>query len=388
MSAAAQQPLPEPTSLGPYTLRSVVASDLTTTTYRALDDAGDTVALRVVSDAAAAHPRAVKGFLHVNRRVAGVAHPHLLSVVDHGTAGGTPYAATTWRDGLSLGDLLQEAAPLYVTDTLRLGGQLAEALDALHDNGIVHGTVGLPSVWIRRRPGSRMAPSAAVTGFGTSHLLGPLLHGVEDDAAAPDLLFVAPEQLQGQPAGPASDQYALACILYTALTATTPYRGDTNNDVFGAHLFGEARPITELQEHLDDRWDAFFARALSKDPEERFDNCRTLMLEAGRCGRRPRPAQPVSSPRPVAVAAAEDVAEFEPAPRRTLRIVLIAMLLAVLGLLAALAFGVIGAPGAADASALACAVPAALSLSGDGGRPVSVARRSPRPSRDRRRRSP
>jgi serine/threonine protein kinase len=307
----------------------------------------------------AAHRRAVKGYLHVNRRVAAVAHPHVLTVVDLGTVGSTPYAATAWRDGLSLGDLLQEAAPLDIDDTLRLGGQLAEALDAIHDAGIVHGTVGLPSVWIRRRPGSRVPPSAAVTGFGTSHLLGPVLHGVEDDTAAPDLLFVAPEQLQGQPAGPASDQYALACILYTALTATTPYRGDTNNDLFGAHLFGEAPPITELREHLDDRWDTFFARAFSKDPEERFDNCRTLLLEAGRCGR--RRTTPAASPRPVSVAAAGDVAEFEPAPRRTLRLVLILLLLAVLGLLAALELGVVDALGdTADAGALTASASAAV----------------------------
>ncbi|HEX6257370.1 MAG TPA: serine/threonine-protein kinase [Euzebyales bacterium] len=349
MSAVPQQPLPEPTSLGTYTLQSVVGSDLTTTTYRAIDDVGTPVALRVVDDAVAGHARAVKGFLHVNRRVSAVAHPHLLTVVDQGTVGGTPYAATTWRDGVSLGDLLLEAAPLDIDDALRLGGQLAEALDAIHHHGIVHGTVGLPSVWIRRRPGSRVPPSAAVTGFGTSHLLGPVLQGVEDDPAAPDLLFVAPEQLQGQPAGPASDQYALACILYTALTATTPYQGETNNDLFGAHLFGQARPITELRQDLDDRWDALFARALSKDPEERYDNCRTLLLEAGRCGRR-RPAREVSSARPVAVSAADDVAEFEPAPRRTLRIVLIVLLLVVLGLLAALELDVIGSPDAAASS--------------------------------------
>jgi serine/threonine protein kinase len=362
VSAAAQQPVPEPTSFGAYTLRSVVGTDLTTTTYRAVDDAGAPVALRVVDDAVAAHPRAVKGFLHVNHRVADVAHPYLLTVVDRGTVAGVPYAATTWRDGLSLGDLFLEAAPLAVDDALRLCGQLAEALDALHGHGIVHGTVGLPSVWIRRRPGSRVPPSAALTSFGTSHLLGPVLHTVEDDEAARDLLFVAPEQLQGQPAGPASDQYALACILYTALTAMTPYRGDTNNDLFGAHLFGEARPVTELVEHLDERWDALFARALSKDPEERFDNCRTLLLEAGRCGRRRPP--PVASPaRPVVVASDADVSEFEPAPRRTLRLVLVVLLLAVLGLLAAVQLGALGDSGGA---ALTSAPVAVLTAPGGG----------------------
>jgi serine/threonine-protein kinase len=321
-------------TFGGYVLHDVVASDMVTTTYRATPEGdrrpGD-VALRLVDDRLAGQSRAAKGFLHVNQRIAEIDHPHVLRVVDLGRHGGAPFAATAWRDGLTLADLLLEAAPLDVADVLRLGGQLAEALDTTHDHGIVHGTVGLATVWIRRRPGSRVPPAAALTAFGTSHLLAPVLPDLDDEAAAVELLFVAPEQLRGEPAGPAADQYALACLLFTALTGTTPFRGATNNDLFGAHLFGEVPAATAARDNLDRGWDDVFATALAKDPDERFDNCRTLLLAAGRCGVR-RPAHEAQPARQAATMPPPTVDEEPSASRRRwpLRVVLVALLLLLL----------------------------------------------------------
>ncbi|HSJ44016.1 MAG TPA: serine/threonine-protein kinase [Euzebyales bacterium] len=323
----------ESSAFGGYLLHDVVASDVVTTTYRATPEGTGRpadVALRLVDDRLAGQSRAVKGFLHVNQRVAEIDHPHVLRVVDLGRHGGAPFTATAWRDGLTLADLLLEAAPLDVPDVLRIGGQLAEALDTIHGSGIVHGTVGLPTVWIRRRPGSRVPPAAALTAFGTSHLLVPILPDLDDEPATVELLFVAPEQLRGEPAGPASDQYALGCLLFTALTGTTPYRGETNNNLFGAHLFGKIPHATAAREDLDPAWDDVFARALAKEPDERYDNCRTLLLAAGRCASR-RPARP-SRPAPPGVTTSPEV-DDEPAGSRSrwpLRIVLIALLLLVL----------------------------------------------------------
>jgi serine/threonine protein kinase len=348
--SAVPEPHDTPT-VGGFVLHEAVASDEVTTTYRATREGGGSagnVALRVVDDRVAGHSRAVKGFLHVNQRVAEIDHPHVLRVVDHGTRGGTTYAATAWREGLTLADLLLESAPLDVADVLRLGGQLAEALDTVHERGIVHGTVGLATVWIRRRPGSRVPPAAALTAFGTSHLLAPVLPELDDAEAAVELLFVAPEQLRGQPAVPASDQYALACVLFTALTGTTPFRGATNNDLFGAHLFGEIPSASAVRGDIDPAWDDVFARALAKDPEERYENCRTLLLEAGRCTRRrPTITSPPSSPSVMPRPPVHDEDLRDDRPRRwPLRVVLIALLLLIL-LVAVTQTGLLGSAGAA-----------------------------------------
>lgn len=310
---------PEPAIFGAYRLGDVVASDLVSVTYRAAPITGSRhgeVALRLVADRVQGNTRAVKGFLHVNQRIAEVDHPHLLRVVEVGTQQ-TPFVATAWREGVLLADLLLEHAPVDVTDALRLCGQVAEALDTAHAKGIVHGTVGLSTVWIKRRPGGRTPPAATLTGFGTSHLLAPVIHEVEDDEADRELLFVAPEQLRGEPAEPAADQYALACVLFTMVTGTTPFRGETNSDVFGAHLFSDPPAASAARPDLEG-WDEVFARALAKDPDDRFDNCRTLMLAAGRAQVRRQP--PRAEPVPV------HVDEEAPRDRRWLRIVLLVLL--------------------------------------------------------------
>jgi serine/threonine protein kinase len=236
-------------------------------------------------------------------------------------------------------------------------------------------------------------PSAALTAFGSSHLLAPVLPALEDAEAAVDMLFIAPEQLRGEPAGPAADQYALACVLFTALTGTTPFRGETNSELFGSHLFTEAPRASAVRDDLDPSWDEVFARGLAKEPDERFENCRTLVLAAGRCAHGARRA-PVTSPRteqrptgeaPVDAGAPSD----DERPwwrRRLLRIVLIVALLAALVVLATM-FGV-GGP--ADAAGLLVLTGSRRPAAADQ-RPrprLAAAPRSVRPQRDPRRRSP
>lgn len=281
-----------PWELDAYQTHDVVLTDLVSTTSRATAArdgdgvrAGQDVALRVVRPRLSSRTRAVRGFLGVNERIAGIDHPHVLRVVDVTVGQGAPMVASVWRDGRALSDLLLESAPLSVREVLRLGGQIAEGLDTVHDHGVVHGTVGPQTVWIKHRPGSRVPPSAALTGFGSTYLLGQILREIDDEPASVDLLFVAPEQLRGETAGPRTDQYALACLLFTALTGTTPFRGPSHHALFGAHLSDEPPSASAVRDDLDAGWDDLFGRALSKDPQHRFDNCRTLLLEAGRCAR-------------------------------------------------------------------------------------------------------
>jgi hypothetical protein len=281
-----------PWELGAYETHDVVLTDLVSTTSRATAArdrdgvrAGQAVALRVVHPRLATRERAVRGFLGVNERVAAIDHPHVLRVVDVTVDHGAPMVASVWRDGRALSDLLLESAPLPAREVLRLGGQVAEGLDTVHEHGVVHGTVGPQTVWVKHRRGSRVPPSAALTGFGSTYLLGQILREIDDEPASVDLLFVAPEQLQGEVAGPRSDQYALACLLYTALTGTTPFRGGSHHSLFAAHLWDDPPLATAARDDLAPAWDDLFRRALAKRPQDRFDNCRTLLLEAGRCTR-------------------------------------------------------------------------------------------------------
>lgn len=272
-------------AFGHHTLHEVAMRDLISSTYRAtsLGPPAQAVAVRVVSSALAATQSEIDGFLRANSRVSTTDHPHVLRVVDVGQDGQHAYVASVWRDGGPLADLLVPRRQLPVWMVVRMAGELAEALDALHANGIVHGTVGMHSVWIKNRRRGQRASNVALTGFGTSQLLGAALHNAGDADAAADLLFVAPEQVRDGRTDAASDQYALGCLLYTMLTGTPPFTAATNKGLFAEHLRAVAPPVSSLHPELDDAWDAVVGRALDKDPAARYADCRTLLREVSRC---------------------------------------------------------------------------------------------------------
>lgn len=275
------------TRFGRYALHQVACRDLVSATYRATATAPPAegmpqqVALRVVSQALAGS-HAVEGFLRANGQVATIDHPHVLRVVDVGRHAEQPYTATVWRDGVPLSELIAGHAPLPAWVVLRLGGQIAEALDMLHASGIVHGTVGPRTVWVKRRRRGQAASSAAVTAFGTNHLLAAALRNAGDADASEDLLCVAPEQLRGDRTAAAADQYALACLMSLALTGVPPFTAQTNKALFREHLSSAPPRLTDHRPDLGTGWDEVFLRALDKDPAARFGNCRTLVREAAR----------------------------------------------------------------------------------------------------------
>jgi len=342
-----------------HALHEVAVRDLVSTTYRATS-IGPTerpvtsqlVALRVIGDGFAGRRDAVDRFLHANGEVSAIDHPHVLRVIEVGRHRSRPYVASVWRDGMPFEHLLATHAPLPVWVVLRLGGQLAEALDTLHGHGIVHGTVGVRSVWIKSRRRGQPSVSAAVTSFGTGHLLGAALRNAGDADAATDVFCAAPEQVRDGRTDPCSDQYALACLLFMALTGAPPFAAPTNKALFRAHASTVPPLISGRRPDLDAAWDEVFRRALDKDPGARFENCRTLMREAGRCAppgdRGPASSSPTTGPAgrvagPVAGVAgpvaqpAGPVAQPKRARRPWLRGALVGLLIAVVAVLVLLA---------------------------------------------------
>lgn len=352
-----------------YELYESVSSDAVSTTLRALRRAGaqtEQVALRMVDADLVSHRRAIDGFLRANQRLSAVDHANVLRVVDLGEHAGQPYVATVWREGTVLADMLAEHAPLPIWVALRMAGQLAEALDAVHECGQVHGTVGLRTVWVKRRRRDQTASSAVLTGFGSGYLLASLLQRPRGRQRVDDVLFVAPEQLRGGSAEPATDQYALACLLYMALTGRPPYDGDTAPDVFDGHLHAVVPRAAETHPALAPEWDALFERALAARPDARFDNCRMLVRAASDCAPPPsaeRDAPPVAwaprtvtatpeDPFPHAVVAPPERSEDRVSGRRIVLAVMLAAVVVALVVIAGRGDSAIGSGSPAATSAV------------------------------------
>src|SRR4029450_8732937 len=101
---------------------------------------------------------------------------------------------------------------------------------------------------------------------GTSHFLGTVD-------------YVSPEQIQGKPVGPEADIYALGCVLYECLPGPPPFRRDDDAALLWAHLVETPPPIAGIRPEVPQAVSAVVARAMAKDPADRYGACEELLCE-------------------------------------------------------------------------------------------------------------
>jgi Protein kinase domain len=198
--------------------------------------------------------------------VTGLQHPGILPVHVVGGGDGQVYLVSPAVEGPDLGERLSGWGPLPVATALSITRQVADALDAAHRVGVVHGGV---------RPGVvRFAAGTDrpyLTGFGVTASSPPA-------AADPaEIEYVAPEQVVGAPPDPRTDVYALGGLLFHCLTGASPFRGGDANAV----LHAEPPRVTAFRPELSGELDRVVATAMAKDPAARFATCGSVVEAAG-----------------------------------------------------------------------------------------------------------
>jgi serine/threonine protein kinase len=197
-------------------------------------------------------------------------HPFLAAILDYGEIDGRLYVV---RRYLSNGSLLGNAGrlwfkpPLSVEDALRYGRQLAQALDSIHNHGYLHGAITFSNVLVLRGPNVEHEPDYAP--FLLSDV--GLTNYVRRFGQPPNNLLpvtAAPEQV-GKRVTPASDQFALAVLLYFWLAGRPPYLG-APEEIEQAKLTGAFPPLFTLNPDTPYELDEALRRALSVYPEERY----------------------------------------------------------------------------------------------------------------------
>jgi serine/threonine-protein kinase len=267
--------------LGRYALRALIDSGAMAHVFLAEDARlGRQVAVKVLAPELAAVPNAVDRFRREAEAAAALSHPNIVAVYDWGLVDDTAFLVMQYVPGPDLRQVLRQRGPLPERDVLRLGADVAAALDVAHSHGIVHRDVKPRNVLVA--PGG----AAVLTDFG----IAAPTHGHADaDGVYGTALYVSPEQAQGHRVDGRADVYSLGAMLYELLTGEPPFRAETPEETARQHLQAPVRPPRRLRADLSAATERVVMRALQKDPARRFASAaemRAAMLAAGE--RRPR----------------------------------------------------------------------------------------------------
>jgi hypothetical protein len=304
-------------TFGAYTIAEVAGSGGMGVVYRAEQRSlGRTVALKVIRPQIADSDDYRSRFLREARLAAAVDHPNVVTVFEVGEQAGLLYLAMQWVDGTDLRALLDAQHRLAPDRAVRIGAQVASALGAVHEAGLIHRDVKPSNVLVRDIGGR---DHAYLTDFGVAKM--PDAHG---DLTRTGWLigtagYLSPEQIRGEGAGPQSDLYALGCVLFEALTGERPFGSGHEAAVLWASASGPRPVASAVCPALGPGYDAFLHRALAIDPARRFASGGEFAtaLEAAHASQRGSAAQaPAAADTPTVLTAGPD---REPAPRAEAR---------------------------------------------------------------------
>ncbi|MDO9352110.1 MAG: protein kinase [Solirubrobacteraceae bacterium] len=258
--------MPQPGDrVGPYRLLSIAGQGGMGVVYRAADTllSDRAVAVKVMAAHLSTTDAYRTAFLHEAQVAAEVSHPHVVPVHAAGEDGGLLYLAMAWIEGEDLRELARSGG-VSVDRIIGAVRQVARALDALHRAGIVHGDVK-PSNVILHRGGED--DHAYLVDFGVARRVDygdPRTNELVGGTPA----YCAPEVTHGK-AGPESDQYALACVLFELVTGSKPFGSGSPTVLAQRHRAAERPRISEFTPALG-YLDEVVMRAMAVDPADRF----------------------------------------------------------------------------------------------------------------------
>ncbi|MCK0440370.1 serine/threonine protein kinase [Gordonia alkaliphila] len=212
------------------------------------------------------------------RTIASLDHPGIVTVYHHGITDDRPWFTMQYLQGRDLSGI----GRLPVPQVAEIARQAGEALDYAHARGVVHRDVKPGNLMVTRRPDGEI-DRVTVLDFGIARLAGATSLTAAGSFVG-TLAYAAPETAGPHGSGPAADQYSLACTAYELLTGRPPYAGQSPAALLHAHLHGEPPSISAADPALA-YLDEVFARALAKDPAQRYPSCREFAAALAGHGR-------------------------------------------------------------------------------------------------------
>jgi eukaryotic-like serine/threonine-protein kinase len=284
--------LPPGTRLGPYEIVAPLGSGGMGEVHRAKDTRlGREVAIKVLPQHLSANPEVRARFEREAKTISSLNHPHICTLFDIGREGDTDYLVMELVEGETLAQRLAKGA-LPAAEVLRLGAQIADALDRAHRAGVVHRDLKPGNVMLTKSGAKLMdfglarasLASGPVSGSGSvmatltqsPTMVSPL---TAEGSIVGTFQYMPPEQLEGREADARSDLWALGCVLYEMATGRRAFDGRSQASLISAIMSGEPAPVSLLAPASPAALDRLIGRCLAKDPDDRWQSARDLMHE-------------------------------------------------------------------------------------------------------------
>ena len=221
------------------------------------------------------------------RAAALIDHPNVCTVHEIDEIDGHPFLVMAYVEGQSLEDRIAEGALEWGT-ALNIACQLADGLQAAHQQGVVHRDLKPSNVIISR--GDTGEARVRIIDFGLAQLsAGNRL--TEPGTPIGTACYVSPEQMNGETADQRSDIWSLGVILYEMFTGERPFRGEHREAVFYAIAHVAPQPMSRLRDGIPAELERIVSKCLEKDPSRRYSNAASLRADLARA----RGVTPVST---------------------------------------------------------------------------------------------
>jgi dienelactone hydrolase len=269
--------------LGPYEVVSLLGVGGMGEVYKARDTRlGRDVAIKVLTEGAAANPDLRRRFEQEARAVAALSHPNIVALYDIGTHDGAPFIVSELLTGTTLADALHDGA-LAVGKAIDIGIQIAKGLAAAHAQSIVHRDLKPANVFVTT------GGHVKILDFGIAKLTRPEPGSTTTELtteASPTergtvmgtVGYMSPEQVRGLPCDHRADIFAVGCVLYEMLSGHRAFKGATRADTMSAILKEDPPPLRDLRETVSPMLQQIVDRCLAKHPEDRFSSAHDLAL--------------------------------------------------------------------------------------------------------------
>ena len=243
---------------------------------------GRQLALKVLSPRAVRDEGRLRRFEREARTISALNHPNILTIYDIGHVGEMQFLATEYINGVTLRSVL-ERGRLETRNAIEIGIQVAQALAAAHEAGVIHRDLKPENIMIRGDGYVKvldfgLAKLTDQDAFATASDASTQLVDTRDGVVMGTFSYMAPEQLRGSDIDQRADLFSFGVLLYEMLAGEPPFKGGTAADVVGAVLMRDPDPFA-ADADVPDGLDRIVRVALSKNREERYQSSAEMLRD-------------------------------------------------------------------------------------------------------------